>query len=106
MNTETFEQVMLDEKLLDKPGLLKEEMMIEILFHAEKEIPLQIELPQYVVMEITYTEPGLKGDTATNTLKPATIETGLEIRVPLFVNQGDKVKIDTRDSSYVERVKS
>ena len=57
-------------------------------------------------MEITYTEPGLKGDTATNTLKPATIETGLEIRVPLFVNQGDRVKIDTRDASYVERVKS
>jgi elongation factor P len=106
MNTESFEQVMLDEKLLDRPGLLKEEMMIEILFHADKEIPLQIELPQYVEMEITYTEPGLKGDTATNTLKPATIETGIEIRVPLFVNQGDRVKIDTRDASYVERVKS
>jgi elongation factor P len=105
MNTETFEQVMLEEKLLDNPGLLKAEMMIEILFHAEKEIPLQIELPQYVNMEITYTEPGLKGDTATNTLKPATIETGMEVRVPLFVNQGDLIKIDTRDGSYVERVK-
>lgn len=105
MNTETFEQVMLEEKLLDNPGLLKAEMMIEILFHAEKEIPLQIELPQYVNMEITYTEPGLKGDTATNTLKPAIIETGMEVRVPLFVNQGDLIKIDTRDCSYVERVK-
>ena len=56
-------------------------------------------------MEITYTEPGLKGDTATNTLKPAIIETGMEVRVPLFVNQGDLIKIDTRDCSYVERVK-
>lgn len=106
MNMETFEQVMLEEKMLERPGLLKEEMKIEILFHSEKEIPLQIELPQYVNMEITYTEPGLKGDTATNAMKPATIETGLEIRVPLFINQGDKVKIDTRDASYVERVKS
>jgi len=80
-------------------------MDVEILFHAEKETPLTLEMPQYVVMEITYTEPGVKGDTATNTLKPATVETGAEVRVPLFVNQGDKIKIDTRSGSYVERVK-
>ena len=68
-------------------------------------MPLTLEMPQYVEMEITYTEPGVKGDTATNTLKPATIETGAEVRVPLFINQGDVVKIDTATGSYMERVK-
>ena len=63
-------------------------------------------MPVNVVLEITYTEPGIKGDTATNTLKPATLETGAEIRVPLFCNIGDKVKVDTRDGSYVERIKA
>ena len=105
MNAETYEQVGIDEKFIDRVDLLKEGMEVEILFHAEKEIPLTLEMPQYVVMEITYTEPGVKGDTATNTLKPATVETGAEVRVPLFVNQGDKIKIDTRSGSYVERVK-
>ncbi len=63
-------------------------------------------MPTSVVLEITYTEPGIKGDTATNTLKPATVETGAEVRVPLFINIGDKVRIDTRDGSYVERIKA
>ena len=71
---------------------------------ATEEI-LTCEMPTSVVLEVTYTEPGLKGDTATNTLKPATVETGAEVRVPLFINTGDKVRIDTRDGSYVERVK-
>jgi elongation factor P len=62
-------------------------------------------MAQYIVLEITYTEPGVKGDTATNATKPATVETGAEIRVPLFINQGDLVKIDTRTASYVERAK-
>lgn len=105
MNNETFEQVALEEKFLSAPGLLKEAMIVDILFHAEKEIPLTMEMPQYVEMEITYTEPGVKGDTATNTLKPATIETGAEVRVPLFINQGDIVKIDTATGAYMERVK-
>jgi len=105
MNNETFEQVALEEQFLSAPGLLKEAMVIDILFHADKEIPLTMEMPQYVEMEVTYTEPGVKGDTATNTLKPATIETGAEVRVPLFINQGDIVKIDTATGSYVERVK-
>ena len=64
------------------------------------------ELPPFVVLEITYSEPGVKGDTATNTLKPAKVETGATIMVPLFVNEGDKIKVDTRDKSYYERVKS
>jgi len=66
---------------------------------------LTAELPQYIVLEVTYTEPGVRGDTATNASKPATVETGAEIRVPLFINQGDLIKIDTRNSSYVERAK-
>ena len=64
------------------------------------------ELPVKVQLKITYTEPGLKGDTATNTLKPATVETGATVRVPLFINQGETIEIDTRDGSYVGRVKA
>jgi len=105
MNNETYEQIQLEEQFLPAPGLLKEAMIVDVLFHADKEIPLTLEMPQYVEMEITYTEPGVKGDTATNTLKPATIETGAEVRVPLFINQGDVVKIDTATGSYMERVK-
>lgn len=106
MNTETFEQAALAESLLDRPDLLKEGMEVDVIYHAEKEVPLTLEMPQYVIMEITYTEPGVKGDTATNTLKPATVESGAEVRVPLFINQGDVVKIDTKTGAYVERVKN
>lgn len=105
MNTENYEQVTLPSELIDKAGLMKEGSNIEVLFNTEDDSPLTAELPQYIVLEITYTEPGLKGDTATNASKPATVETGAEIRVPLFINEGDKVKIDTRDGSYVERAK-
>jgi elongation factor P len=105
MNNETYEQIQLEEQFLPAPGLLKEAMIVDVLFHADKEMPLTLEMPQYVEMEITYTEPGVKGDTATNTLKPATIETGAEVRVPLFINQGDVVKIETATGAYMERVK-
>jgi elongation factor P len=81
-------------------------MMVNILFHAEEELPLVIDLPMYIVSEITYTEPGIKGDTATNSMKPATIATGAEIRVPLFINTGEVIKVDTRTGVYVERVKN
>lgn len=106
MNTETFEQVGINEKLIDRTDLLKEGMEVDVLFDSAKELPLTMEMPQYITMEITYTEPGVKGDTATNSTKPAKVESGAEIRVPLFVNQGDKIKIDTRTGAYVERVKS
>ncbi len=106
MNNETYDQISLLESLLPNPGLLKEGEMVEVLFHAEKEIPLTCEMPASVVMEIIYTEPGIKGDTATNTLKPATVETGAEVKVPLFINIGDKVKIDTKTNTYQERVKN
>jgi len=105
MNNETYDQVALPKELIDNPGLLKEGMNVDVIYHTAKEIPLTMEMPQYVTMEITYTEPGLKGDTATNAQKPATIETGAEIRVPLFINQGDIVKLDTKTGAYVERVK-
>ena len=105
MDNDSYEQVTIQKEQLDNPELLKEGMNVEILFHADKNLPLTIDLPQYIVLEVTYTEPGVKGDTATNSSKPATVETGAEIRVPLFINQGDKIKIDTRSSSYVERAK-
>lgn len=106
MDKETFEQVNIQEDFIPAPKLLKEGGEVEILFHAEKEIPLTLEMPQYIVLEVTYTEPGDRGNTAsTNVTKPATVETGAEIKVPLFINEGDKIKIDTSSSSYVERIK-
>ena len=85
---------------------MKEGQEVEIVFHADTETALSCELPPFVVLEVTYTEPGLKGDTSSSTaLKPATLETGATIMVPLFVNQGDRLKVDTRDRSYSERVK-
>ena len=106
MNNETYEQTMIPVDLIENAGLLKEGSSVDILFHADKEIPLTLDMPQYVEMNITYTEPGVKGDTATNSTKPATLETGAEIRVPLFVNMGDRIKIDTKTNSYVERVRN
>ena len=105
MNTENFEQVALGDGLVEHPELMKEGLEVEILFHAEREVPLTMEMPQYIILEVTYAEPGVKGDTATNTLKPAKVETGAEIRVPLFINVGDMVKIDTATGAYMERVK-
>lgn len=105
MDTETYAQVMLQGTILDRPELMKEGSNIEILFNAENDTPLTAEMPQYIVLEVTYTEPGVKGDTATNATKPATVETGAEVKVPLFINQGDLIKIDTRSASYVERAK-
>jgi elongation factor P len=106
MHLEDFEQITLEEEIISNPKLLKDGQDVEIVFHADTETALGVDLPPFVVMEVTYTEPGLKGDTASSSaLKPATVETGAEINVPLFVNIGDKIKIDTRDNSYSERVK-
>lgn len=105
MDTETYAQISLPGEILDKSDLMKEGSNIEVLFNVEDDQPLTVEMPQYITLEITYTEPGVKGDTATNATKPATVETGAEIKVPLFINQGDRIKIDTRDGSYVERAK-
>lgn len=105
MNVEDYEQITIKEDLINGVAYMKEGDIIEVVVHAESETVLYADMPTHVVLEVTYTEPGLKGDTATNTLKPAIIETGAEVRVPLFINVGEKVKIDTRDGSYVERVK-
>jgi elongation factor P len=107
MHTQTYEQVTIPAELIDHPEIMKEGTEVEVVFHAENETPLTCELPPFVVLEVTYTEPGLKGDTSSSTaLKQATLETGCIVNVPLFVNQGDKIKVDTRDISYSERVKS
>ena len=105
MDNETYEQISMSEDQIDRSNLIKEGMQIEVLFNTADDKPLTVELQPHVELEVTYTEPGVKGDTATNTLKPATVETGAEIRVPLFINVGDVVKIDTRTGAYVERVK-
>ncbi len=105
MHVETFEQVPIPEDLINAPDLLKEGQEVEILFHVDTESPLSCELPPFVELEVTYSEPGVKGDTATNTLKPATMETGAIVNVPLFIENGEKIKVDTRTKSYSERVK-
>lgn len=105
MNTEDYEQVFVQEQQINSPQFLKDGNEVEITFDTEEDRILSVELKPFVELEITYSEPGLKGDTATNTLKPAKLETGADIRVPLFVNTGDRVKIDTRTGDYVERVK-
>jgi len=105
MNTETFEQIPISGDKIDGVQYLKDGDIIEVQVHAESETVLTAEMPTHVVLEITYTEPGLRGDTATNTLKLATVETGAEVRVPLFIETGEKVKIDTRTGTYVERAK-
>ncbi len=104
MDNTTFEQVHIPMIMFGDSGkFLKEGMEVKVSFEGEEAI--LAEAPTFIEAQITYTEPGLKGDTATNTLKPATIDTGAEIRVPLFVNEGDWVKIDTRTGDYVERIK-
>ena len=106
MNSETYEEIVMEESQIPNADLMKEGESIEVVVHAETETVLTAELPPFMSFEITYTEPGVRGDTSSTTsLKPATIETGATIMVPLFVNQGDKIKVDTRDRSYVERVK-
>ncbi|MBI9033240.1 MAG: elongation factor P [Bacteroidales bacterium] len=105
MNNETFEQTFIDEVVINAPKLMKAGQVVDILFHSETETALLCDLPAYVELEVTYTEPGEKGNTATNALKDATVETGANVRVPLFINIGEIIKVDTRTGSYSERVK-
>lgn len=103
MHTETFEQLTIDPALINAPQFLKEGQPVEIVYHDDADAVLRCELPPSVLLQVTYTEPGIRGDTATKTLKPATLETGVEIRVPLFIDNEDLVKVDTRTGLYVER---
>lgn len=104
MHTETFEQLTIDPTLINAPQFLKEGQPVEVVYHDDAEAVLRCELPPSVLLQVVYTEPGVRGDTATKALKPATLETDVEIRVPLFIENGDFVKVDTRTGLYVERV--
>ncbi len=105
MNNETYEQLSIQEAMIENAQFMKEGLSVEILIHAVQEVPLSVELPQYVILEVTYAEPGMRGDTATNTLKPAKVETGADVRVPLFIDVGEKIKIETATGNYIERAK-
>ena len=105
MNTDDFNQIALEKSVLDTPELMKEGEMVSISINTEDGMPLSADMPASVVLEVTHTEPGVKGNTATNATKPATVETGATINVPLFINEGDKIKVETEKGSYIERVK-
>ena len=106
MNNDDYTQIQLLEDILDAPGLMKEGEIVTIIVRAEDELPLSVEMPASVILEVTHTEPGVKGNTATNATKPATVETGASVNVPLFINEGDKIKVETEKGTYQERVKS
>ena len=101
MNTE----ISLNKNILDSPDLLKEGESVMVSINTETDLPLSVDMPSSVILEVTYAEPGIKGNTATNATKSATVETGASVNVPLFINEGDKIKIDTASGSYIERVK-
>lgn len=105
MNTQDYDQITLQKNTLDVPELLKEGEIVTIIINTEDSMPLSVDMPLSVILEIKHTEPGVKGNTATNATKPATVETGAIINVPLFINEGDKIKIDTSKGAYLERVK-
>ena len=105
MHLETYEQIHVEEFVIDNPEFLMDGLNVEVVVHADTENVLSVELPQFVVMKVVYSEKGLRGDTATNAYKQAKIENESTIMVPLFINTGDKIKIDTRNREYVERVK-
>ena len=105
MNVGDYNQISLNKNILDYPDLLKEGELVSISINTEDGLPLSVDMPASVVLEVTHTEPGVKGNTATNATKPASVETGAKINVPLFINEGDKIKIDTEKGNYQERVK-
>lgn len=105
MNTLDYNQISLQKETLDAPELMKEGEVVTIIINSEDDMPLSVEMPASVILEITHTEPGVKGNTATNATKPATVETGARINVPLFINEGDKIKVGTEKGNYLERVK-
>ncbi|MCI6234973.1 MAG: elongation factor P [Prevotella sp.] len=105
MNQETFDQIPIAKELITGVEYMKESDIVEVVSDADTETILYAEMPVKTVLRITHSEPGIKGDTATNATKPATLETGVEIRVPLFINEGELVQVDTRDGSYLQRVK-
>ena len=105
MNVDDYNQISLNKTILDNAELMKEGEMVSISINTEDNTPLSAEMPASVILEIKHTEPGLKGNTATNATKPATLETGAIVNVPLFINEGDKIKVDTEKGNYIERIK-
>lgn len=105
MDNETFEQIALAEGMIDAPQFLKEGAEVFVFINTETEQPIGAELPEKITLQITYCEPGLRGDTATRALKAATLETGATVQVPLFVNEGEVIRVNTKSGEYVERVK-
>ncbi len=105
MNSDDYNQISIEKTILDTPELLKEGEMVSISINTEDNMPLSADMPASVVLEITHTEPGIRGNTATNATKPATVETGASVNVPLFINEGDKIKVETEKGQYIERVK-
>ena len=104
MDTATFEQITVAENMIDAPKFLKDGQEVSVLVNGETDMPMSVELPDKIVLLVTYSEPGMKGDTATRTLKPATVETGATVNVPLFVNEGELIRVNTKTGEYVERV--
>lgn len=105
MNSDDYNQITIEKNILDSPELMKEGEIVSISINTEDDMPLSVDMPVSVILEVTHTEPGVKGNTATNATKPATVETGARINVPLFINEGDKIKVETDKGSYQERVK-
>jgi len=105
MNNETYEQITLAEEMIDAPQFLKDGGEVFVFINTESEMPIGAELPEKIVVRVTYCEPGLRGDTATRALKPATVDTGATVNVPLFVEDGELIRINTKTGDYVERVK-
>ncbi len=105
MNTEDYNQITLQKSSLDAADLMKEGEIVTVLINTEDNLPLSVDMPSHVILEVTHTEPGVKGNTATNATKPATVETGARVNVPLFINEGDKIKIETEKGTYTERIK-
>ena len=105
MNSDDYNQISIEKTILDAPELLKEGEMVSISINTEDNMPLSADMPASVVLGITHTEPGVRGNTATNATKPATVETGASVNVPLFINEGDKIKVETEKGQYIERVK-
>ena len=105
MNTDDYNQIELQKSILEAPELLKEGELVTVMTNSDDGIPLSVDMPASVILEVTHSEPGVKGNTATNATKPATLETGAKINVPLFINEGDKIKVDTEKSTYIERIK-
>ena len=105
MNSDDYNQISIEKNILDRPDLMKEGEIVSISINTEDGMPLSVDMPVSVILEVTHTEPGVKGNTATNATKPATVETGARINVPLFINEGDKIKVDAEKGSYLERIK-